>query len=266
VGVFNSQPQFLKLANSMMVALGVRYFLFAGLAWILGYVLFRQRWFHRKIIRAFPATSEVRREMVWSASSVVIFSCVGALTILAGRHGWTQMYWKLSDHGAAWFVGSIVGAILVHDTLFYWCHRWMHQPRWFRWVHRLHHESDNPTPWAAYSFSPPEAVIQALVFPVVALLIPIHPYAFGLFMLWQITFNVLGHTGYEFHPRWLMDSRWGRYLNTPTNHVLHHERIRGNYGLYFNVWDRWMGTNHPDYENRFREVTGRPRAGGEGVR
>lgn len=57
--------------------------------------------------------------------------------------------------------------------------------------------------------------------------------------------------------------------NTPTNHVMHHERMRGNYGLYFNIWDRLMGTNHPEYEARFREVTSRPAAaaaGGEGRR
>jgi sterol desaturase/sphingolipid hydroxylase (fatty acid hydroxylase superfamily) len=38
---------------------------------------------------------------------------------------------------------------------------------------------------------------------------------------------------------------------------MHHESMRGNYGLYFNVWDRLMGTNHDSYEARFREVTGR---------
>ena len=46
-------------------------------------------------------------------------------------------------------------------------------------------------------------------------------------------------------------------MNTPTNHIMHHEHFRGNYGLYFNVWDRLMGTNHERYEERFREVTSR---------
>ena len=63
----------------------------------------------------------------------------------------------------------------------------------------------------------------------------------------------------SFHPRWLMNSPLRFVLNTPTNHVMHHEKMRGNYGLYFNVWDRLMGTNHPDYESRFREVTSRNR-------
>jgi Delta7-sterol 5-desaturase len=41
---------------------------------------------------------------------------------------------------------------------------------------------------------------------------------------------------------------------------MHHEKFRGNYGLYFNFWDRLMRTNHEDYESRFREVTSRARA------
>ena len=54
-----------------------------------------------------------------------------------------------------------------------------------------------------------------------------------------------------------MDS-WVKYIsNTPTNHIMHHEKMRGNYGLYFSFWDRVMGTNHADYEARFREVTSR---------
>jgi sterol desaturase/sphingolipid hydroxylase (fatty acid hydroxylase superfamily) len=92
---------------------------------------------------------------------------------------------------------------------------------------------------------------------VVVCLLPIHPLAFAAFMVWQIVFNVVGHTGYEFYPSWLLDSWLGRFLNTPTNHIQHHESFRGNFGLYFNYWDRLMGTNHPDYAARFREVTTR---------
>jgi sterol desaturase/sphingolipid hydroxylase (fatty acid hydroxylase superfamily) len=44
---------------------------------------------------------------------------------------------------------------------------------------------------------------------------------------------------------------------------MHHESMRGNFGLYFNFWDRIMGTNHPGYEQRFAEVTGRIRHGGD---
>lgn len=247
------------MTAGMSVGLAIRYSLFAGIAWLLGYVLFKRRWFHRKIIARMPQSSEVRREIAYSALSVVIFAIVGTAIFYAARNGWTQMYWRIGQYGAGWFWGSIVCAIFLHDAWFYWTHRLMHHPRLFRWLHRTHHLSHNPSPWAAYAFDPLEAFVQAAIFPLAVIIMPMHPLAFVIFMGWQITFNVIGHTGYEIHPRWLMDSWLGRILNTPTNHIQHHEKLRENYGLYFNIWDRLMGTNHADYEQRFREVTSRQR-------
>ena len=248
-------PDFTQLVTGSTVGLGLRYAMFAGVAWLLAYVIFKRRWFHRKIIARFPQSSDVRREMLYSALSMVIFSVVGALTVLAVREGWTQMYPRLKMHSTLWFWSSIGCAILLHDAWFYWTHRLMHHKRLFRYFHRIHHLSHNPSPWAAYAMDPLEAVVQALIFPLVAFIIPIHHYAFGIFMMWQIVFNVAGHTGYEFHPRWLMKTPLRFVMNTPTNHEMHHETLRGNYGLYFNFWDRLMGTCHAKYEARFAEVT-----------
>jgi lathosterol oxidase len=251
-------PGFPTILTGITVDIAIRYSVLAGFAWWLGYKLCKARWWHRKIIPMLPAREEVRREMLWSLSSIAIFGLMGTLTITAARHGWTQLYWKLEQHSWGWFAGSIVAAVFLHDAWFYWTHRLMHLPKLFPVFHRVHHLSRNPTPWAAYAFHPLEAIVQASIFPLVVTVMPIHPLAFTIFMLWQIVFNVLGHTGYEFHPRRLMDIWLKRVLNTPTNHIQHHEAMRGNYGLYFNIWDRLMGTNHERYEERFREVTSRP--------
>ena len=253
-----SVQHFLKSVGNTALFLALRYGLFAGAAWLLAYVIFYRRWKHRKVVQKLPAGSEIRREMFYSGISVVIFAMVGVLTVMAARQGWTQMY-RGDKYPMAWFWISIGCAILIHDTWFYWTHRLMHHPKLFRHFHRVHHKSHNPSPWAAYAFDPAEAVVQAAIFPLVLVLIPMHSGAFALFMVWQISFNILGHTGFEIYPRWLMDSWLGKVLNTPTNHAMHHEKLKGNYGLYFNVWDRLMKTNHADYEKRFREVTTRGR-------
>jgi Delta7-sterol 5-desaturase len=147
--------------------------------------------------------------------------------------------------------------IVVHDAYFYWTHRLMHHGRLYRAFHRTHHLSMSPTPWAAYAFSPAEALVQAGIGPLIVFTMPVHPAAFGLFMVWQIAFNVFGHCGYEIFPRWFLGSRAGTLLNSVTHHALHHEKFQANFGLYFNVWDRLMGTNHPEYERRFELATGR---------
>ena len=256
--LFSRLPGFFPVTAGITVDVALRYMMLAGVAWLLGYVFFKRRWFHRKIVTSFPKSGEVRREIVYSLLSIAIFGLIGAATITAARQGWTQFYWRINDHGWGWFWISIVCAIFLHDAYFYWTHRLMHHPKLFGAFHRVHHLSHNPTPWASYAFAPLEAVVQGAIFPLAVTVLPMHPLAFALFMFWQITFNILGHTGYEFHPHALMNSWLRRILNTPTNHIMHHEKLRGNYGLYFNIWDRLMGTNHEEYEKRFREVTSRP--------
>ncbi len=250
-------PSFEKMFVGIAVEQWLRYFIVAGIAWLLGYVFFRRQWARRKIVPRFPSTADMWREFRWSALTVLVYALVGSATVWAIKLGWTQMYWKKDTHGSVWFWLSIGIAIVIHDTWFYWTHRLMHHRRLFRWFHQVHHVSTNPSPWASYSFAPLEALMQALIFPVLMLVLPMHPFAFAAFMIWQIVFNVAGHTGYEFYPRWFLDTWFGKIINTPTNHAMHHEKMRGNYGLYFNVWDRLMGTNHADYERRFREVTSR---------
>lgn len=249
----------LRLAARIATTDGTTYLCFASAGWVLGYWLFKRPWAARKIIASYPTRGEMFRELRLSLLTVLVYGVVGVATLWASRHGWTRLYWRLGDHSRLWFWTSIGLTIVLHDTWFYWTHRLMHRPGLFRWFHRAHHRSHNPSPWAAYAFSPLEAAVQAGIFPLAMSLYPLHPAAFGLFMLWQITFNVLGHTGYEIYPRRLMDTWLGKVLNTPTNHVMHHEFVRGNYGLYFNVWDRLMGTNHERYEERFRAVTARDR-------
>jgi sterol desaturase/sphingolipid hydroxylase (fatty acid hydroxylase superfamily) len=236
----------------------VQYSLFAGAMWVLLYILLRSRLSHRKIIARFPRSRDLLREVGLSVSTSLIYGIVGLLTLLAARHHWTRLYFRIGRYGSAWFWFSIVLTIFLHDAYFYWTHRLMHHRRLFRLMHRSHHRSTNPTPWAAYAFDPLEAFVQAGIFPLAVFLYPIHPAAFSIFMMWQIGFNVLGHSGYELYPRWFLKTWLGKFFNTTTNHTMHHEHVRMNYGLYFNFWDRLMGTNHAGYEARFEQVTVAP--------
>jgi lathosterol oxidase len=248
------------LATLFLTALGItaaRYLLFAGGAWLVAYVVFGRSWAQRKIIPRLPQPSDVWWEVRHSALTIVVFAIIGTLTFLAVQHGMTHMYWTIGEHGWLWFWASLSLAIILHDSYFYWTHRLMHRPGLFRIMHRTHHHSRNPSPWAAYSFSPVEAVVEAGIFPLLVMTMPVHPGMLSLFMLWQIVFNVVGHTGFEYHPQRFMDSRLRFLFNTPTNHIMHHESAAGNFGLYFNYWDRLMGTNQQAYERRFRAVTSR---------
>jgi Delta7-sterol 5-desaturase len=121
----------------------------------------------------------------------------------------------------------------------------------------VHHQSVNPTPMAALSFHPLEAVLEFAFVPVVVFLLPVHPAVLPLLSLWSMVWNIVGHLGYELFPASFTRHWLGQWFNTATHHNLHHQRVKGNYGLYFNVWDRLMHTNHPDYFTTFDAIKAR---------
>jgi sterol desaturase/sphingolipid hydroxylase (fatty acid hydroxylase superfamily) len=163
---------------------------------------------------------------------------------------------------------SVALSLIIHDTYFYWIHRLLHHPVLFRHAHLVHHKSTNPSPWASYSFHLLESVLEGGILVVVAFALPIHPLALVLFIISGFIINVYGHLGYEIMPKGLRNSIWFEIINTSVHHNLHHSKFKGNYGLYFRVWDRLMGTEHPDYikeydrvqRNRFGEESIRPKA------
>jgi Delta7-sterol 5-desaturase len=246
------------------------YVTIAGFAWLTLHVLFTRWLAHRRIADRAPTLGQMSREVLYSLRSLVIYGLVGGFIVFAYFSGWTQIYTHIAPNyrdsgpqliqlgplspGWTYLLLNIALIILIHDAYFYWTHRLMHHPRLFRRMHRTHHLSINPSPWAAYAFSPWEAFVQAGIAPLVLLTVPTHPLAFSVFMLWQISFNVLGHCGYELFPNWFVRSPLGRILNTATHHAQHHETNRANFSLYFNLWDRLVGTNHHHYAERFAKA------------
>ena len=212
---------------------------------------------HRRIQRRRPSVKAFRREVRYSISTAVIFSAVGLATFHLVRAGVLHRYSDVATYGWAWWAASIVIAIVIHDTYFYWTHRAMHHPTLFARFHRVHHLSTSPSPWAAYAFAPLEALVSALVVPLILLVVPMHESALFVFLVYMIVMNVIGHLGIELYPSWFARRRWTRWYSTSTHHNLHHRDFRGNYGLYFTWWDRLCRTQHPEYVATFESVTTR---------
>ena len=235
----------------------VRYVIAAGGAFVLFYVWRIRRLRAMKIQPAYPEAKDIRREVLYSLSSMAIFACTGVLIYLMNRAGWTRIYGKIEPRGWGYLAFSVVALILAHDTWFYWTHRFMHWKPIFPLVHRVHHLSRNPTPWAAFAFHPIEAVIEAGIFPLVAMVMPVHPLAALIWLLYMTGMNVLGHCGFEILPSGFTRHAIFRWHNTTTHHDMHHRFLHRNFGLYYNFWDRLMGTNHERYDEEFEKVKAR---------
>ena len=232
----------------------IRYALIAGGAFLLFYVWRNRRLRSLKIQEHYPARSEMRREVLYSLVSLAVFSLTGVLVFLIHRAGWTKLYLDIGRYGWGYLVFSTALLIFAHDAYFYWTHRLMHWKPLFPIVHRIHHLSHTPTPWAAFAFHPIEAVVQAGIFPLFILLVPTHPLSAVVWLLYMTAMNVLGHCGFEILPSGFTRHPITRWHNTSVHHDMHHHHVHCNYGLYYNVWDRLMGTNHARYDEEFERV------------
>ncbi len=237
----------------------LRYVILAGIAFFLFYYAKKNSWSFRKIQTHFPSLTDYQREFLYSVSTTIIFATLGYLFFFGPIAQYTMVYRDIHAHSMVYFFGSVAITLVVHDTYFYWTHRLMHRPEIFGYLHKVHHLSTNPSPWAAMAFHPLEAVVEYGIVAVVPFLYPIHPLAIALFLLIMMIYNVYGHLGYELYPKGFSNSPIGKWINTSVNHNQHHQFFNGNYGLYFLWWDRWMGTLREDYSREFEEVKSRAR-------
>lgn len=238
-----------------------KYFLIAGPVFLIFYVLLRKKISYKKIQQDFPNKKDYGREIFFSTLSIIIFSVPPLLMLYSDSiRPQTTSYTDISDFGWGYAVLAFPLMLLMHDTYFYWAHRLMHHPKLFRLFHRVHHRSNNPSPWAAYAFHPLEATVESLIFVIFLFTIPVHSIHLTLFFIFSLIYNVYGHLGFEIYPKGFSSHWFGKWINTSVSHNMHHQYFKGNYGLYFTLWDRLMGTMNKNYTKTFEKITSREKS------
>ena len=234
---------------------GIRYAIgtlgvFFGI-WILLAPLLKSR----RIRERRAPNKQIKMELLYSFRTICVFVALDILVFDLADNGMLRQYDDIVEYGYLWYFISIPLAIILHDAYFYWTHRAMHHAKLYKRFHLTHHRSHNPTPFTAYSFAVGEAVVMYAYVPLMMMFLPLHGSALGIVLLVMIFKNAIGHCGYELFPRNTLINPILKHMTTVTHHDMHHEKAGGNFGFYFTWWDKWMGTEHANYETRFTVVT-----------
>lgn len=248
---FGKPTHFLLLTCIFFGAVFLRYLFVSGVFHYVFYVLLRKQYQHR-ILNGDPKNKiQIKKEIIWSAITSFIFGVSGTIMIMLWQQDLTAIYLDL-DQYALWYLPvSLLVVLFLHETYYYWLHRWMHLPKVYQLMHKVHHDSIHTNSLTAFSFHPIESVAQAIIIPLIVFFVPIHVYVLLLVLLIMTFSGTLNHAGVElfpegFHQHWL-----GKWLIGASHHDQHHKKFRYNFGLYFTFWDKWMGTETEDYEVKF---------------
>jgi sterol desaturase/sphingolipid hydroxylase (fatty acid hydroxylase superfamily) len=171
------------------------------------------------------------------ASGVPIWTGYEVLGLWCYANGWGL--WGTFAQHPVWFV--LFGFVLpiYHEFHFFCIHRLIHVPILYKWVHSVHHNSINPSPWSSLSMHPVEHLLY-FSDSLIHLVLPSHPLLF-LFNL-QITGTgaVVGHIGFD-------KIEVGAESGFDTHayaHYLHHKYFEVNYADGTTALDKLFGTWH----------------------
>lgn len=246
---------FTRLTLIFFVIIFLRYLIVSGLYHYVFYVWFRPRVAHRILNLTPKQRSQVQMEIRRSALTSIIFAVSATVLIILWQHGYTQITTDWSALPWWYHPISLFLALFIHETYYYWLHRWMHRPKVYRKIHKWHHDSIETSSLTSFSFHPTESILQAIVVPLLVLFLPMHLYMLFLLLFIMTISGTINHAGVEIYPQGFIRNRIGRWIIGATHHDLHHKQFRFNFGLYFTFWDKWMGTESPDFERKFREKT-----------
>jgi len=196
----------------------------------------------RKIQKRQPSIQE-SDDIKSSVRQLIVTSLCLSVGLYSQYRGWTLIepvelnWWSFP----AFFLISVI----LHDTWFYWGHRILHTKIFYRF-HSPHHRSVTPTVWSNDAGHTVDTLFAHSYYALIVFVLPIPAAVLLLHRLFDQVSAAVGHCGFEHFAGFTARKPWP--LLCTVFHDQHHQYFLYNYGNYFSVWDRLLGTIHPEYD------------------
>lgn len=252
---FSDLQSVLVFSAVTFIAIFFRYVLISLIFIGVFETILKDRYTARKLTATIRPKAQKWREIFWSFLTSLIFTFSGVFMVYMYMNNHTSLYTEVTIHDIWHIPLSIIIVLLLHETYYYFLHRWMHKPTVFRHFHKVHHDSITTSAWTAFSFHPYESILQALVIPIVIFFVPLHVGALFFLLIFMSVTATINHLEIEIYPEWLEKSGLGKFIIGATHHSHHHKYYTKNFGLYFTFYDRLLGTESDDFQSVFKEKT-----------
>jgi len=188
--------------------------------------------------RQFTLGGQIRDNMFWTiASGVTVWTGYEVLMFWSLANGYVPLLtWTANP---IWFIALFLLIPVWESFYFYWIHRFLHIPYFYKHVHALHHRNINVGPWSGMAMHPLEHLIflgSVLVHFVVAA----HPIHILFHLQYYCLTAATTHTGFE----GMVVKDKNRLKLGTFHHQMHHRYFECNYGSLELPWDKWFGSFH----------------------
>ena len=171
------------------------------------------------------------------ASGVPIWTAYEVFGLWAYSNGWGP-WTTFADH-PVWLLVFAFFLPIFHEVHFYCIHRLIHVPVLYKYIHSVHHNSVNPSPWSSLSMHPVEHLLYWSD-SLIHVILPSHPLLFLYGLQITGTGAVVGHIGFD-----KIEAGKNGLVDTHAYaHYLHHKHFEVNYADGTTALDKLFGTWH----------------------
>lgn len=236
-----------KLASWIITVFSV-YVMLVAVYWISCCVIGRlnRRLAAAKIQPRNTLSSQIARDRRQSMRSLAVIAALFG----TGHWFYAEFGWGLVPaRGPTGILLSLGASLVLFDTWFYWFHRLIHTRPFYRAIHRWHHQTLTPVAWSNNSDRLVDNLFLQSYWLLAHFLLPAAPTVLLVHKLYDQITGVIGHSGFEHGGAWCLPPS---PLVGVTHHDQHHRYFRCNYATHFTLWDRLMGTLHPEHDLEIR--------------
>ena len=184
----------------------------------------------------------IKKELI--LSFITIF--INTLITLAGFLLWKKgVIIILPFEGGLRDLLDVLILVLSIDMAMYLLHRMAHLKLFYSFMHRLHHEFEEPTSVTLFSLHPFETISFGILWLSILSLYNASIVGIVVYLTLNVLFGIIGHCGVEPVPASWSANPVLKYIANGSFHVTHHRESERNFGFYTNIWDRLMGTYSP---------------------
>ena len=185
-----------------------------------------------------PAGPLTAVEISLAATCVVLNAVVTVVGAVLYQRDWITVLTEFPPWRAA---VDLAVLFFVMDLAMYVLHRVAHHRLIYPWVHRTHHDYENPRPLTLFVLNPLEVLGFGTLWIGVLLVYPASWLGIVAYLTLNLVFGTVGHLGVEPFPRGWAEGPLGWIANSAF-HAGHHGDRHHNFGFYTLIWDRLFGT------------------------
>lgn len=210
----------------------------AGLALLAGAAV-RRLWGHRKVSQV-PAPLTLL-EVVLTGTTIGL----NALVTWVGWELWRNGWIRFEHRSIGLSILDCLALVLIMDAAMYLLHRAAHHPLVYPLLHAPHHRYRAVRPLTLFVLHPMEVLGFGGLWLLVLVVWPASWLGMSAYLVLNVVFGTVGHTGVEPLPPVFARTRGLDLLSGGAFHADHHRDEHGNFGFYTSIWDRLFRTGLP---------------------